>query len=137
MQPPQSTILLISSQHPNWVDLRLSLEAWPHGQVVGDVQQAAEAIALASTLQPRVILVDADAPDRPLVSLVGDLRAASPASRIMVIGERETLDHDELLALWHRGVAGYLVREGLGAEALRRGVVVGVEGDVRVGSRGG
>src|SRR5918911_1498502 len=78
MQPPQSTILLISSQHPTWVDLRLSLEGWLHGQVVGDVQQAAEAIALASALQPRVILVDADAPDRPLISFVGDLRAASP-----------------------------------------------------------
>jgi hypothetical protein len=50
MQPPRSTILLISSQHPNWVDLRLSLDACRHGQVVGDVQQAAEAIALASTL---------------------------------------------------------------------------------------
>ena len=135
MQPPQSTILLISSQHPNWEDLRLSLEAWPHGQVVGDVQQAAEAIALASTLQPRVILVDADAPDRPLGSLVGDLRAASPASRIMVLGARETLDHDVLTALWHRGVAGYLVWAGLRAETLLRGMVMMVDADVLVGSQ--
>src|ERR687886_973566 len=135
MQPPQSTILLISSQHPNWVDLRLSVEAWPHGQVVGDVQQVAEAIALASTLQPRVILVDADAPDRPLVPLVGDLRAASPASRIMVLGARETLDHDVLIALWHRGLAGYLVWEGLRAETLLRAMAMVVDADVLVGSR--
>jgi DNA-binding NarL/FixJ family response regulator len=135
MQLPQSTILLISSQHPNWVDLRLSLEAWPHGQVVGDVQQVAEGIELASTLQPRVILVDADAPDRPLVPLVGDLRAASPASRIMVLGARETLDHDVLMALWHRGLVGYLVWEGLRAETLLRGMVMVVDADVLVGSR--
>jgi DNA-binding NarL/FixJ family response regulator len=135
MQPPKSTILLISSQHSNWEDLRLSLEAWPHGQVIGDVQQAAEAIALASTFQPRVILVDADAPDRPLVRLVGDLRAASPASRIMVLGARETLDHDVLLALWHRGLAGYLVWEGLRAETLLRGMDMMVDADVLVGSR--
>jgi DNA-binding NarL/FixJ family response regulator len=135
MQPPQSTILLISSQHPNWVDLRLSLQAWRHGQVVGDVQQAAEAIALASALQPRVILVDADAPDRPLVSLVGDLRAASPASRIMVLGARETLDHDVLMALWPRGLAGYLVWEDLRAETLLRAMAMVMDADVLVGSR--
>jgi DNA-binding NarL/FixJ family response regulator len=135
MQPPQSTILLISSQHPAWVDLRRSLEGWPHGQVVGDVQRAAEAIALASTLEPRVILVDADAPDRPLVSLVGDLRAASPASRIMVLGARETLDHDVLMVLWHRGLAGYLVWEGLRAETLLRAMAMVMDADVLVGSR--
>jgi DNA-binding NarL/FixJ family response regulator len=135
MQPPQSTILLISSQHPSWVDLRRSLEAWPHGQVVGDMQQAAQAIALASTLQPKVILVDADAPDRPLVSLVGDLRAASPASRIMVLGARETLDHDVLMVLWHRGLAGYLVWEDLRPETLLRGMAMVVDADVLVGSR--
>jgi DNA-binding NarL/FixJ family response regulator len=135
MQLPQSTILLISSQHPNWDDVRLSLEAWPHGQVVGDVQRAAEAIALASILQPRVILVDADAPDRPLVSFVGDLRAASPASRIMVLGARETLDHDVLMAPWHRGLAGYLVWEGLRAETLLHGMAMVVDADVLVGSR--
>src|SRR4051794_16392714 len=135
MQPPQPTLLLLSSEHPNWVDLRLSLEAWPHGQVVGDVQQVAEAIALASTLQPRVILVDADAPDRPLVPLVGDLRAASPASRIMVLGARETLDHDVLMALWPRSLVGYLVWEGLRAETLLRGMVMVVDADVLVGSR--
>src|ERR687883_1084698 len=135
MQPPQSTILLISSQHPTWVDLRLSLEAWPHGQVVGDVQQAAQAIALASALQPRVILVDADAPDRPLVSFMGGLRAASPASRIMVLGARETLDHDVLMALWPRGLAGYLVWEDLRAETLLRGMAMVMDADVLVGSR--
>jgi DNA-binding NarL/FixJ family response regulator len=135
MQPPQTTILLISSQHPNWVGLHLSLDAWPHGQVVGDVQQAAEAIALASTLQPSLILVDADAPDRSLVSLVGDLRAASPASRIMVLGARETLDHDVLMALWHRGLAGYLVWEGLRAETLLHGMAMVMDADVLVGSR--
>jgi DNA-binding NarL/FixJ family response regulator len=135
MPPPQPTILLLSSEHPNWVDLRLSLEAWPHGQVVGDVQQAAEGTALASTLQPRVILVDADTPDRPLVPFVGDLRAASPASRIMVLGARETLDHDVLMALWHRGLVGYLVWEGLRAETLLRGMVMVVDADVLVGSR--
>src|ERR671933_238011 len=135
MQPPQSTILLISSQHPNWEDLRLSLEAWPYGQVVGDVQGAAEAIALASTLQPREILVEADAPDRPLVRLVGDLRAASPASRIMVLGARETLDHDVLMALWPRGLAGYLVWEGLRAETLLRAMAMVMDADVLVGSR--
>src|SRR5919201_639788 len=135
MQPPQSTMLLISSQHPNWVDLRRSLEGWPHGQVVGDVQQAAEAVAVASTLQPRVILVDADAPGRPLVPLVGDLRAASPASRIMALGARETLDHDGLMALWPRSLVGYHVWEGLRAETLLRGMVMVVDADVLVGSR--
>src|ERR687888_410359 len=135
MQPPQSTILLISSQHPNWVDLRRSLEGWPYGQVVGDVQQADQAIALASTLKPRVMLVDADAPDRPLVPLVGDLRGASPASRIMVLGARETLDHDVLMALWHRGLVGYLVWEGLRAETLLHAMVMVMDADVLVGSR--
>ena len=135
MQPPQTTILLISSQRPNWVDLRLSLAAWPHGQVVGDVQRAAQAIALASTLQPRVLLVDADAPDRSLVPFVGDLRAASPASRIMVLGARETLDHEVLMALWHHDLAGYLAWEGLRAETLLRAMAMVMDADVLVGSR--
>jgi len=82
-----------------------------------------------------VILVDADAADRPLVSLVGDLRAASPASRIMVLGARETLDHDVLMALWPRGLAGYLVWEGLRAETLLRAMAMVMDADVLVGSR--
>jgi DNA-binding NarL/FixJ family response regulator len=81
-----------------------------------------------------VILVDADAPDRPLVSLVGDLRAASPASRIMVLGARETLDHDVLMALWPRGLAGYLVWEGLRAETLLRAMAMVMDADVLVAS---
>jgi DNA-binding NarL/FixJ family response regulator len=92
-------------------------------------------VALASTLQPWVILVDADAADRPLVPLVGDLRAASPASRIMVLGTRETLDLDVLTALWHRGVAGYLARAGLRPETLLRAVDMVVDADVLVASR--
>src|SRR5437763_1902065 len=135
MRPTQPTILLISSQHPNWADLRVAMQEWPHGVVVGEVQQAAEAVAVASTFQPGVILVDADATGDPLVPLVGDLRAASPASRIMVIGARDTLDHDVLRALWHRGVAGYFVWEGLRAETLLRGVVIVLDADVLVGSR--
>src|SRR5215472_12480974 len=135
MHPIQPTILLISSPHPSWVDLRMAVQQWPAGQVVADVQQAAEATALASTLQPLVLIVDADTTGRPLLPLVGDLRAASPASRIMVIGPRETLDRDVLMALWHRGVAGYFVWEGLQAQTLLRGVAMVLDADVLVGSR--
>jgi DNA-binding NarL/FixJ family response regulator len=135
MRPTHPTMLLVSSQHPRWGDLRRSLAEWPNGRIVGDVQQAAEAVALAAARQPRVILVDAEATGRPLVSLVGDLRAASPASRTMVIGARETLDRAVLVALWHRGVVGYFVWEGLHAETLLRGVVTVLGADVLVGSR--
>jgi DNA-binding CsgD family transcriptional regulator len=53
----------------------------------------------------------------------------------MVLGARETLDHDVLMALWLRGLAGCLVWEGLRAETLLRAMAMVVDADVLVGSR--
>ena len=63
-------------------------ERWMRDAGVGEVVQArtaAEALALAERLQPRVIVLDHLLPDGNSVELLPRLRAAAPHARVLVI----------------------------------------------------
>ncbi len=85
MQPV--TALLVSSANFNWVSLRAILAGWPEVHVIDDVQQREYALPIAAREQPDLILVASDLAGMQLVPLARDLRAASPRSGVVVLGQ--------------------------------------------------
>ena len=90
-------------------------------RVVGEAGDAAEALRLVPVLQPQVILLDNHLPGVLGVDAVRGLRAASPASHVLMLTVSE--DAQDLAAALRNGAHGYLLKTidgDLLAEAIRR-----------------
>ncbi len=118
MQPTQPTVMLVSSDHLNWVGLRATLRDQPGVTVVGNLRHADRAVSEARCHHPTVLFVAADLPGLSIVALVRALREASPSSKIIVIGEEKTLRHDMLMALGGLRTVAYVLWEDLVDDAL-------------------
>lgn len=130
------TILLMSSDHSRTAPIRAALVACPTLAVGGDVRTGAEAVRLAARDYPDAIVLAADSPGRLLVPLVRDLRAASDASQIVVIGELAALDGDTVASLVDLGIAACVLRSEALPEALPRHVATVLDDEALVISRG-
>jgi len=89
--------------------------------VVGEAGDAVEALRLVPVLQPQVILLDNHLPGVLGVDAVRGLRAASPASHVLMLTVSE--DAQDLAAALRNGAQGYLLKTidgDLLAEAIRR-----------------
>jgi len=89
--------------------------------VVGEASDAAEALRLVPVLKPQVILLDNHLPGVLGVDAVRGLRAASPASHVLMLTVSE--DAQDLAAALRNGAQGYLLKTidgDLLAEAIRR-----------------
>ena len=78
-------------------------------QVVGEATTGAEAVDLALTLQPDVILMDMIMPELDGAAAIMRIKAQNPAARILVLtsfGERE-----KVAAALQAGAAGYLLKD--------------------------
>ena len=112
---PTTTVLLINSPHPNWERLQALLAKQRHAQVVGQVHRHDDAVCLAAE-QPDVIIAGSDIPGVPIIALVQDLRAASPTSRIVVVGKLlDSLCHKQLMNL---GIRAFLLWKNVTEETL-------------------
>jgi len=126
---PTTTILLISSPHPNWERLRALLAKQRHAQVVGEVHRHDEAARVVAAEQPDIIFVGSDVPGLPVVPLVQELRELSPTSRIVVVGKLlDCADHAYLIQL---GIAAFVVWKDV-TEVKLRIVIEGVLNDLRM-----
>ena len=100
--------LLIVDDHPLTRDA-LSLLLDQHGfDVVGQASDGLEAIELAATLEPDVILLDLSMPGLDGLDALPRLREAAPGCEVVVL----TADGTEanLLAAIRGGAAGYLLK---------------------------
>lgn len=78
-------------------------------EVVGEAATGAEAVELALTLQPDVILMDMIMPELDGAAAIVRIKAQNPAARILVLtsfGERE-----KVTAALQAGAAGYLLKD--------------------------
>ncbi|HAJ34866.1 MAG TPA: DNA-binding response regulator [Chloroflexi bacterium] len=78
-------------------------------QVVGEAATGAEAVELALTLRPDVILMDMIMPELDGAAAIARIKAQNPAARILVLtsfGERE-----KVAAALQAGAAGYLLKD--------------------------
>ncbi len=114
--------MLIADDHP-FVrhGLRTYLDTLDDLDVVGEASDGAEAVALAGRLLPDVVLMDLVMPERDGVEATRSIRAASPATKVIVLTSFD--DDERVVPAITAGAAGYLlkdVRPAELAEAVRR-----------------
>jgi DNA-binding NarL/FixJ family response regulator len=122
---PPSRILICDDQEMMRVGLRMVVESQPDLTVVGEAADGLQAIDAAVELRPDVILLDVRMPGLDGVTAAGRIRAALPATRILMI---TTFDFDEYaFAALRAGANGFLVKDAPAAEMLVavRGVLRG------------
>ena len=109
------TKVLLVDDHPVVREgLRGMIDAEDDLTVVGEAGSGAEAIAMAESLRPDVILMDLRMPDVDGVTATERILAALPQTRIVVVTTYES-DTDILRAV-EAGAAGYLLKDASRSE---------------------
>jgi DNA-binding NarL/FixJ family response regulator len=116
--------ILIADDHPLFRSgMRALLGADPETEVVGEAATGEEAIALASSLQPDVILMDLQMPGVSGIEATRRILHTSPHIRILVVTMYED-DHSVFTAM-RAGARGYLLKGASPDEVLRAITAVG------------
>ncbi len=101
-------ILLVDDQVLFREGLHLVLATQPDFEVVGEASTGAEALQMATTLRPHIVLMDMRMPGMSGVEATRRLREIQPECRVIVL---TTFDEDELLFEGLRaGAVGYLLK---------------------------
>ncbi len=97
------------------------LQSFADLQVVGAADSAGAALALASELQPHVVLLDLQMPDLPGLELIPQLRARLPWASIVILTLHDLKQYRE--AALAAGADAFVAKRSLLAElapAIRR-----------------
>jgi len=110
--------ILIADDHPVFrYGLRALLQAEPATEVVGEAMTGNEAIALATSLQPDVILMDLNMPGINGIEATRRILATHPHINILVLTLSD--DDDSVFAAMRSGARGYLLKGAEGDETVR------------------
>ena len=109
-----TTVLLVDDHPVVREGLRGMISAESDLTVVGEAGSGGEAVAMAESLRPDVILMDLRMPDVDGVTATERILAALPETRVLVVTTYET-DTDILRAV-EAGAAGYLLKDATRAE---------------------
>ncbi len=110
--------ILIADDHPVFrYGLRALLSAEPTTEVVGEATTGDEAIQLAASLQPDVILMDLNMPGVNGIEATRRILAATPKVNILVLTMFD--DDDSVFAAMRAGARGYLLKGAEGDEMMR------------------
>lgn len=103
---PQSIRILLVDHHPVVrTGFRLFLESQLACTVVGEATHGAEALAIASQVQPDMTLLDLDLGDESGLPLIPALLAAAPKTRVLIFtGVRDPALHQQALCLGAMGL---------------------------------
>ena len=116
--------ILIADDHPLFRDgLHGLLDSVPDTEVVGEATDGREAIALATSLQPDVILMDLKMPGVNGLQAMREILHTSPHIRIVIVSMLE--DDDSVFAAMRAGARGYLLKGADQAELVRAITAVG------------
>ena len=100
--------ILVVDDHPLTRDALASLLAQGDFEVVGEAADGSEAIVLAESLQPDLVLLDLSMPGLDGLAVLPRLRAACPRCEVVVLTASGT--EENLLAAIRAGAAGYLLK---------------------------
>lgn len=102
-QQPLYSVLVVDDDGDLRTMLRFALRASDVLQVVGEAADGRSALALASELQPDVVILDLGLPDIKGTEVLAGLRAAVPRVRVVVYTGAA---HEEQSTAMERGAAG-------------------------------
>jgi DNA-binding NarL/FixJ family response regulator len=96
--------------------LRLVVEDEPNMIVVGEAEDGEQALDLASTLRPDILLLDISMPPPDGIEVARRLSAASSGVRVLMLTMHEdpTLVREALAA----GAAGYMIKRAVADELI-------------------
>jgi DNA-binding NarL/FixJ family response regulator len=116
--------ILIADDHPLFrKGMRALLASLPDMEVVGEAATGDEAITLAATLQPDVILMDLQMPGGSGLAATRQIVQTSPHIRVLVVTLFE--DDDSVFTALRAGARGYVLKDVDEAEMLRAIQAVG------------
>jgi PAS domain S-box-containing protein len=101
----------------------------PQLELVGEAVDHPDAIRLAISTHPQVVLLDVRMPGGPATATVRAIRDRSPTSQVLVLTAYE--DAESAVELLNAGAAGYLVK-GVAQEEILEGVARAVRGQLSI-----
>ncbi|MBA3553966.1 MAG: response regulator transcription factor [Gemmatimonadales bacterium] len=104
--------------------IRHVLESEPGFAVVGEAATGAEAIELAATLRPEVVVLDISMPGDSGLRVAGELRRLVPAARVLILSMHDNTEY--VLESVRAGAHGYLLKDTAATEL--RGAIRAVRG---------
>lgn len=95
---------------------RKILQADPRLRVVGEAEDGFEALALAESTRPDLMVLDLRMPRLSGIEVAQRMRQVSPKTRILVLSAYD--DDDYVFAAMEAGAAGYLLKTAHGDEVV-------------------
>jgi len=92
------------------------IDTEPGMEVVGEAKDGVEAVELAGTLQPDVILMDLHMPHKDGIEAIGEIIANNHATRILVL--TSFTEDEKVYAAIKTGAQGYLLKDSSPDEIL-------------------
>ena len=95
---------------------RALIDTEPGMEVVGEAKDGVEAVALADSLQPDVILLDLHMPRKDGIEAIGEIRTDNPEARILVL--TSFTEDEKVYAAIKAGAMGYILKDSSPQEIL-------------------
>jgi DNA-binding NarL/FixJ family response regulator len=110
------TVILADDHRVVREGLRALLERHDDIKVVGEAADGQEAVKLAATLKPDVIVMDISMPVLNGIEATQQVLEASPSSRVIILSMYSTSEH--IFRSFKAGAQGYLLKESAGADVV-------------------
>ncbi len=95
---------------------RALIDTEPGMEVVGEAKDGTEAVEMAHTLQPDVILMDLHMPRKDGIEAIEDIKTENPEARILVL--TSFTEDEKVYAAIKAGALGYLLKDSSPQEIL-------------------
>lgn len=119
--------VLVVDDHPLFREgLRARIMRDTGLQIVEEAGTASEALLKTKELEPDLVVVDINLPDKNGIQLAQEIRNLHPETRIMIVSMYSDVDY--VLDALHAGATGYVVK-GSSSERLIEGLEAVAKGD--------
>ena len=110
--------VLVVDDHPSFRRCARSLLTAEGFEVVGEAEDGASAVALATELAPELVLLDVQLPDTDGFEVAARLLARNPGLAIVLVSSRESSDYGPLIE--RSGARGFVCKGDLSGAAIER-----------------
>lgn len=110
--------LLLVDDHSSFRRCASALLRTEGFDVVGEAEDGASALALATELAPDLVLLDIQLPDLDGFTVAEQLFARNPALKIVLVSSRDRSSYGPLIE--RSGAAGFIAKSDLSGAALER-----------------